>query len=394
MIGFARLCPGDVYQIQAKYGTNAKFRTRTKISKDNSQNWDNTNFTFKISIHDHLRIKINEIKFFGKNVTIGERFLDIKDLFSTTQTQRLTVNANTSGSIKLSMLISWMPFESCEDNFTIFNPTQLLTLNKDKRKVSRSTSFQKTIDMSTQIRPNSIYLSDINENKELNLSTICHEDSDPKQSSLMSSSSNSSSSLEKSLEKSSIAISPNGDNRNSIKSVSSNETSNSFEYSKSESALSDSEEIEVQVESLLNELIEKIETPNQLNLKYKILINNLNDLRSSYIELNDLFNCLIKFDAICGNDSNLIVDDFDINLNENESVNFEQVLQEYFDFLNLESDSESAKLFSANLEPNEAKINRFTITIFDYDILLTNHFENIHQLLKVSLKMIYMFFII
>lgn len=383
------MCPGDVYQIQVKYGANTKFRTRTKISKDNSQNWDNTNFTFKISIHDHLQIKINEIKFFGKNVTIGERFLDIKDLFSTTQTQRLTVNANTSGSIKFSMLISWMPFENCEDNFTIFNPTQLLTLNKDKRKVSRSSSFQKTIDTSAQIRPNSLYLSDINENKELNFSTICHEDSDPKQNSLISSSSDSSSSLEKSLEKSSIAINSDAQNRNSIKSVSSDETTNSFEYSKSESALSESEEIEPQVESLLNELIEKIESPNQLNLKYKILINILHDLRSSYIELNDLFNCLIKFDAICGNDSSITADDFDLNVSvsvENESVNFEQVLQEYFDFLNLESDGESVKFISTNLEPNEAKINRLTINIFDYDFLLTIHFEKIHQLLKVSLN--------
>ncbi|RNA26685.1 FAM65A-like isoform X1 [Brachionus plicatilis] len=380
LIGFARLCPGDVYQIQIKYGSNSKFRTRTKIAKDCSQQWDTTNFTFKISIHDHLQIKINEIKFFGKNVTIGERFFDIKDLFSTTQTQRLTLNANTSGSIKLSMLITWMPFESSEDNFTFFNPSQLLTKN---RTVPKSSSFQKSSELAPQTRPSSLYLSDINENKELNFSTLSHEDPEPKLNTLISSTSTSSSSLEKSSQ----PIDPKADNRNSIKSVSSNETTNSFDYSKSESALSaESEDIEPQVQSVLNELIEKIESPNLVNLKYKILKNNLHDLRSIYIELNDLFNCLIKFDALCGNrnDNADPIDglDLNLNLNENQSVNFELVLQEYFDFLNLESDVESVKLFSTGAEPNEAEAGPLVVNILDYDCLLINHFERINQLLN------------
>jgi hypothetical protein len=41
-------------------------------------------------------------------VLIGEQVCDTKDLFSTTQTQRLTINANTSGTLKLSILITWM----------------------------------------------------------------------------------------------------------------------------------------------------------------------------------------------------------------------------------------------------------------------------------------------
>lgn len=62
----------------------------------------------KIYYNFYLFKKINEIKFLGKNVLIGERLFDTKDLFSTTQTQRLTINANTSGTLKLSMLISWL----------------------------------------------------------------------------------------------------------------------------------------------------------------------------------------------------------------------------------------------------------------------------------------------
>lgn len=58
MIGFARLCPGDVYEIQIKYGSNSKFRARTKIAKDGTQTWDLTNFSLKITIHDLLLIKV------------------------------------------------------------------------------------------------------------------------------------------------------------------------------------------------------------------------------------------------------------------------------------------------------------------------------------------------
>ncbi len=108
LIGFARLCPGDTYELIIKYGNASKFRTRTKIQKDGSQAWTHTKFSFKITINDSLLIKINEIKFLTKNVIIGERICDTKELFSTTQTQRLTINANTSGTIKLSMLITWL----------------------------------------------------------------------------------------------------------------------------------------------------------------------------------------------------------------------------------------------------------------------------------------------
>jgi hypothetical protein len=59
LIGFARLCPGDTYELQVKYGTSAKFRTRTKIAKDGSQIWDNSKFAFKITVHDLLLIKVS-----------------------------------------------------------------------------------------------------------------------------------------------------------------------------------------------------------------------------------------------------------------------------------------------------------------------------------------------
>ena len=96
----------------------------------------------------------------GKNILIGERVFDTKDLFSTTQTQRLTLNANTSGTLKLSMLITWLPFENCEESFIYYNPTQYLTISNKNRLSSYTMS---------KIASNENFNSDFIINKYINL---------------------------------------------------------------------------------------------------------------------------------------------------------------------------------------------------------------------------------
>jgi len=58
LIGFSRICPGDTYEVAIKYGHSSKFKTRTKILKDNTQNWENNKFSFKITVHDLLYIRV------------------------------------------------------------------------------------------------------------------------------------------------------------------------------------------------------------------------------------------------------------------------------------------------------------------------------------------------
>jgi hypothetical protein len=70
---------------------------------------------------------------------IGERACDTRDLFATTQTQRLTLNANTSGTLKLSMLVTWLPLENCEEAFIYYNPTQCLTMGGKEKRLSSYT---------------------------------------------------------------------------------------------------------------------------------------------------------------------------------------------------------------------------------------------------------------
>jgi hypothetical protein len=74
LIGFSRLCPGDTYEMQIKYcpspsttteqggstasSTCSRVRARAKIAKDGSQNWNLTNFAFRITLDDCLNIKV------------------------------------------------------------------------------------------------------------------------------------------------------------------------------------------------------------------------------------------------------------------------------------------------------------------------------------------------
>ena len=65
--GFARLCPGDVFEITLRHG-NQKWRTKGKIGRDGSQTWDSPKFTFKVMIDELLFIRAVEVRSLGKQV--------------------------------------------------------------------------------------------------------------------------------------------------------------------------------------------------------------------------------------------------------------------------------------------------------------------------------------
>lgn len=378
LIGFARLCPGDTYEIQIKYGTNAKYRARTKIAKDGTQIWDaSQKFSFKITVHDLLLIKINEIKFLGKNLLIGERICDTKDLFSTTQTQRLTLNANTSGTIKLSILITWLPFENCEEAFIYYNPTQYLTMNnKEKRlssykmnKLSSSVSGTSHSEPTTptapltsteytsstlQIRQNTAsILNNINELPVISAYSACSSASTTLTSTSSCTNTASGTFSHTSIQSSSKlleVIKDDGDETDNKSSMS----ISSAESSSSSSQLSQSN-IHPDVESLLNDLIDRIDLEEDSNSVLRKHLEGLfsklqlllEELKSNYIELNDLSNLIQNFKVNTKPENILKVQ----NLNEtsdieiknkndenydNLSIVLDDVLQ-YFDFLNAET---------------------------------------------------------
>ncbi|XP_035710135.1 rho family-interacting cell polarization regulator 1 isoform X4 [Folsomia candida] len=105
--GFARLCPGDVYEIVVKHGVQ-KWKTRTKVNKDGGQEWDYPEAKIIPILGQDLFIKAAEVKTLGKQVLLGNKFCEICHLFSA-HPQLMTVNLNPSGSLKLNLMVEWDP---------------------------------------------------------------------------------------------------------------------------------------------------------------------------------------------------------------------------------------------------------------------------------------------
>ncbi|ESO97691.1 hypothetical protein LOTGIDRAFT_103971, partial [Lottia gigantea] len=104
MAGFARLCPGDVFEVTIRHGPQ-KWKTKGRIEKNNTQKWDIPEFTFKSLVGDILTIKALESRSF-KSVLLGQKNCEVKDLFSANP-QLMTISINFNGSLKLSVVITW-----------------------------------------------------------------------------------------------------------------------------------------------------------------------------------------------------------------------------------------------------------------------------------------------
>jgi len=359
LIGFARLCPGDIYEIQIKYGQSSKFRARTKISKDGQQTWDSTNFALKITVHDLLLFRINEIKFLGKNLLIGERVFDTKDLFSTTQTQRLTINANTSGTLKLSMLITWLPFENSEDTFIYYNPTQYLTINtKEKRPsaISSTTNSPNLINMNHSLAttPSSIILNHspsfsscpeepeerVTTTKTVTETSTNKTSSTPCHSLLLTTSSSSNSSLYSSSNKNVTSSSNNpttNSNENGGRRMSQSSIQNSTSMS-SYMVSSDSLDVGNEVELLLGDMVEQVAARDDLKLSYERVRECLKSFSEHYEEIDRLKEHLKTVRDVLKRRLGVQLNG-DVDLDESSSLSdmLDDVFQ-YFDFLNTESD--------------------------------------------------------
>ena len=158
MQGFARLCPGDVFEITIKYGDNQKWKTRGKILKNGNQIWESQQVLMKALLGDIFIIRAIEVRGIGKNVTLGNKSCETKDLF-TAKPQLMTLSLNAIGTLKLNLVITWNPLHG------IINETGI--------SISRSfTSASSLIGLNssrTLINPISS-LSSINKSKYLSSS--------------------------------------------------------------------------------------------------------------------------------------------------------------------------------------------------------------------------------
>nr|XP_055069777.1 RIPOR family member 3 [Misgurnus anguillicaudatus] len=111
LIGFARLCPGDQYEVLIRLGRQ-RWRIRGRIQTDDKQLWDEEEMIFLPHIHGNFEIKVTEVKGLS-SVLVGMVTCRSADFF-TSRPQMMVVDITELGTIKLQLEVLWNPFDSSE----------------------------------------------------------------------------------------------------------------------------------------------------------------------------------------------------------------------------------------------------------------------------------------
>ncbi|XP_076864757.1 rho family-interacting cell polarization regulator 2 isoform X2 [Brachyhypopomus gauderio] len=138
LAGFARLCPGDQYEIFMRYGRQ-RWKLKGKIEANSRQSWDGEEMVFMPLITDLISIKVTELKGLATHVLVGSVICETKDLF-TAMPQVVAVDVNDLGTIKLNLEVTWFPFD-VED----------LTLSSGN--VSKASALQRRVSIYSQGTP-------------------------------------------------------------------------------------------------------------------------------------------------------------------------------------------------------------------------------------------------
>ncbi|XP_067267020.1 rho family-interacting cell polarization regulator 2 isoform X2 [Chanodichthys erythropterus] len=138
LAGFARLCPGDQYEIFMRYGRQ-RWKLKGKIEANSKQSWDGEEIIFMPLITDLINIKVTELKGLATHILVGSVICETKDLF-TAMPQVVAVDVNDLGTIKLNLEVAWFPFD-VED----------LTLSSGN--VSKTTALQRRVSVYSQGTP-------------------------------------------------------------------------------------------------------------------------------------------------------------------------------------------------------------------------------------------------
>ncbi|XP_060925726.1 RIPOR family member 3 isoform X1 [Limanda limanda] len=111
LIGFARLCPGDQYEVVVRLGRQ-RWRIRGRIESDDTQSWDEEEMVFLPHIHHNFEIKVTEAKGLGW-LLVGMVTCASADFF-VARPQLMLVDITELGTIKLQLEVTWNPFDSVE----------------------------------------------------------------------------------------------------------------------------------------------------------------------------------------------------------------------------------------------------------------------------------------
>ncbi|XP_066520880.1 RIPOR family member 3 [Hoplias malabaricus] len=111
LIGFARLCPGDQYEVIIRLGRQ-RWRIRGRIQTDDRQLWDEEEMVFLPHIHENFEIKVTEVKGLT-SLLVGMVTCKSADFFMA-RPQLMVVDITELGTIKLQLEVVWNPFDSGE----------------------------------------------------------------------------------------------------------------------------------------------------------------------------------------------------------------------------------------------------------------------------------------
>ncbi|XP_056294194.1 RIPOR family member 3 isoform X3 [Pseudoliparis swirei] len=108
LVGFARLCLGDQYEVVMRLGRQ-RWRTRGRIQSDDTQTWDEEEKVFLPHIHHHFEIKVAEAKALGW-LLVGMVTCASAD-FLVAGSQMMEVEVTELGTMKLQLEVTWSPFD-------------------------------------------------------------------------------------------------------------------------------------------------------------------------------------------------------------------------------------------------------------------------------------------
>ncbi|CAI5665826.1 unnamed protein product [Oreochromis niloticus] len=128
LAGFARLCAGDQYEIFMKYGRQ-RWKLRGRIEINAKQVWDSEEIVFQPLINEFLSVKVTELKSLANHVVVGSVSCETKDLFAALP-QMVAVDINDLGTIKLSLEVTWNPFDKDDQGSVASTVNKPPSINK------------------------------------------------------------------------------------------------------------------------------------------------------------------------------------------------------------------------------------------------------------------------
>ncbi|KAM9352665.1 rho family-interacting cell polarization regulator 1 [Symphorus nematophorus] len=128
LAGFARLCAGDQYEIFMRYGRQ-RWKLRGRIEINGKQVWDSEEVVFVPLISEFLSVKVTELKSLANHVVVGSVSCETKDLFAALP-QTVAVDINDLGTIKLSLEVTWNPFDKDDQGSVASTVNKAPTVSK------------------------------------------------------------------------------------------------------------------------------------------------------------------------------------------------------------------------------------------------------------------------